>query len=224
MFPFLHHFYPPQQNPISTATGCLMPAVQQCRHRCSHNHIVDKGAVAVTLSLQLPGGILIVILAVVNNWHRSSFISPFSCLVVVLSTSISTSASCHIPFIQLMLYCLPAPHPPPLITPPPLMASFLCLCPTASATCHVPPIPLPQPLAMPHLLIMSHLFGWFSCCFPPVPQTPQLVRPSLILCFDGWLLSIYVTLLLLEGNRRMLHWLALWCFPPLMSSLLHYPC
>ncbi len=104
MFPFLHHYYSPQKKSHFCCHWNRLPdaycppsqtQVQSqsgCRHRRSHSQSL----------LQLPGGILIVVLAVVDQWHKSSFISPFSRLVVVLSTGTLVSASCHVPSVQLI--------------------------------------------------------------------------------------------------------------------------
>ncbi len=88
-----------------------------------------------------------------------SFISPFSCLVVVLSTGALVSASCHIPFVKLIVmlsarasssashhtstsHGIPLVLVPPL--PPPLVASLmflsLCLLLCHSLSCHLPPL------------------------------------------------------------------------------------
>ncbi len=91
--------------------------------------------------------------------------------------------------LRWLLCCLLGPHPLPLITPLPLMASLLCSCPPclcpslhlscflASASCYAIASPL-----------ISLFFGWLSCCCPLAPQPMQLVWPSLVLCFGGWLL------------------------------------
>jgi hypothetical protein len=102
-FPFPDHYYSPEKNPITTATGCRMPSVHHCRHRYSRSHAIDTGAFTVMLPLRLPGSVLIVVLFVIDHWHRSSFISPFSSLVVVLSAGALDSASHHVPFVQLIL-------------------------------------------------------------------------------------------------------------------------
>ncbi len=151
MFPFPHHDNTPQQKPIPAATGCLMPAIHHCRQRCSHSHNVYTGAVTVTLPLQLQGGVLIVILAIIDHWCRSSFIPPFTHLVGMWSADPLVSVSCHVPVVQLIVMMsastsssashltstspgiLLVPSAPP---PPPLVASLLflglrlllCLC------------------------------------------------------------------------------------------------
>ncbi len=122
-----------------------MPAIHRHRRGCSHSHVVDTGTVTVTLPSWLPDGIFIVVLAVVDHWHRSSFISPFSYLVVVLYTVTLVSASRHLHFVQLIImlssrvsssashhasasYGIPLVHVPP--PSPHLVASlsFLGLC------------------------------------------------------------------------------------------------
>jgi hypothetical protein len=55
------------------------------------------------LPSQLPGDILIVVLAIVDHQHRSYFISPFFRLVVMLPTGVSVSASWHVSFVQLIV-------------------------------------------------------------------------------------------------------------------------
>jgi hypothetical protein len=200
-FPYPHHHYSPQQNPISTATRCLMPAVHHHRHRCSHSHVVDTGTVTVTSWSQLPGGILIVILAVIDNWHRSSYISPFSHLVVMLFAGPSGSASCHVLFVQLISMLSAGASPsashhastypgiPLLLVSPPASASccsllflnlnlLLCRC--------LSPCPSPLVDCCWHLSLCS-LYGHHS---------------SFTLVADCHVIN--ATLLQLDGERRML--------------------
>jgi hypothetical protein len=161
-----------------------MPAVHHRRHRCSHSHFVDTGTVTVALPLRLLGSVLIVVLAIVDHRHRSTFNSPFSHLVVVLSAGPSVFASRHVPFNQLIVMLSAgasssASHhasasPALVLVPPP-----------TSASCCIPLVPWPLPLVMPLPLIMFLSFGGLSCCCPPAPQPPQIVRPSLILYFGG---------------------------------------
>jgi hypothetical protein len=150
------------------------PAIHRHRRRCSHSHIIDTGAVTVTLPSCLPCGVLIVLLAIADHWHRSFFISASSCLVVVLSTGPLVSASYYVSFIQLIVmlsvvasssasHHASASHGIPLVLvpppPPPLVASLLflglrlllCLC-----------------------LSLSLSFGWLSCCCPLAPQLCSL--------------------------------------------------
>jgi hypothetical protein len=162
--------------------------------------VLDTGAVTVTLLLRLLGGILNIVLEVVDHWHRSYFISPFSCLVVMLSAGASVPASCHVPFVQLIVMLSAgtssyashhAPCPP---TPLPPFAS----CSTG-AGCHITPVVvLPPPLVLStrglrlatcHCLFSTSppgclLFaGWLSCCIlslrlhlvsPFVPPPPHM--------------------------------------------------
>jgi hypothetical protein len=134
-----------------------MAAVHHRRHRCSHSHIVDTDAITVMLPLRLPDGVLIVVLAVVNHRHGSSFTLPFSRLVVVLSAASGAmvSISCHIPFVQLIVmlsagasssasHHASASHGIPLVPVPP---------PASNSHC-IPLIPRSLPLVMPPPLIV----------------------------------------------------------------------
>ncbi len=127
MFSFPHHYHSPQRNPIYATTGTrrMMSSVYRRRHRCSHSPILDTGTVTVTLPSRLLGSILIVVLAIIDHWHRSFLISPYSRLVVMLSASASVSASCHVPFVRLIVMfsadvsSFASHHAPCLQTPSP---------------------------------------------------------------------------------------------------------
>ncbi len=98
-----------------------MPAVHHHRHRCSHSPVLDTCTVTVT-------GILIVALAIVDHWHRSSFISLFSHLIVMLSAGALVPTSCLVPFVQLIV---------------------MFFAGASSSTSHHAPCPLTSPLHLP---------------------------------------------------------------------------
>ncbi len=221
LFSFLHHYYSPQKNHISATTRHLMPAFHHhgCRcHRCSHSHVVDTGAVTVTLLLRLLGSVLIVILAVVDYWHRSFFISTFSCLVVVLVAGTLFSISHHVPCVQLIvLLSAGAPFSVSHYALP-LMASLSCLCPPCL-----------------YLLLCFSCSLAYASCYASTSHRPSpsvdchvvVHWPLSLRSLNGYHLSFplmadcYVTntaLLPLVGDKKMLHWLALWRFPPSMLS------
>jgi hypothetical protein len=168
LFTFLHHYYSPQRNPISAATRtrCMMCSTHHCRH--SHSLILDTVAATVTLPLWLPGSVLIVVLAVVDHWHRSSFISHFSCVVVVLSAGALVPVLYHVRFVQLIVMLSAeasssaSHHTPCLLMPsPPVCLLFNrdwllccpCCCATASS-CSLVRLPPPRD-APPHLVHFS---------------------------------------------------------------------
>ncbi len=97
-----------------------------------------------------------------------------------------------------MLCCLPAPHPPPLITPPPLMASLLCSCP--------PPLPPVTPLLFLGLGLLlchclsSHLPLLWLIVFLLSTGTSASAASTAITCPSLWWLI--VVLLMQHYCRR----------------------
>ncbi len=80
---------------------------------------------------------------VVDHWHRSSFISPFSHLVVMLSAGASVPASCHVPFVQLIVM---------------LSAGF------SSSASYQAPCPLTPHLHLPLVCQLVVASSLLSCC------------------------------------------------------------
>jgi hypothetical protein len=181
LFPFLHHYYSPQRNPISaaTGTGSLMPAVHRRRHRCSHSPVLDTDADTVMLPSWFPGSVLIVILAVVDirtGVLSSHTLLPLGCCVVSwhLGPCLLSPSFCSVG-----CYAVPAPHPLPLITPPTADASPPFASCSPAGCCIAPVVAPPPPLVLlthrlrlvtrrrllstspPGCLLFA---GWLSCC------------------------------------------------------------
>jgi hypothetical protein len=190
-----------------------MPAVHHCRHSCSHSSDIDTGAVTVTLPLWLPGGVLIVVLAFVDHWHRRSFISLFSRLLVVLSAGALVPASCHVPFVQLIVmmsvgasstasHHAACPLMPPLHLPlvfqqvvasPMLSRCRLLLfsqCATSTLQRAATSVHFSSRLPLVHLLVvMLHLIVLPPPCIRFCPAATSRVhsQPTAFIC-TGWLL------------------------------------
>ncbi len=105
-------------------------------------------------------------------------------------------------------------------------AGFCIASPHAAAS-HLPvPLPIVAPLSLVTPL-MGFLSGWLLCSLPShhhLPSAGASASHCIITSHHGLplvpLVRLVVALPLLNRDRRMLHWLALWPFPPLMLLLL----